>query len=259
MPWQPPIPANALYSRPALGLGAGLALLAWCYDAVQRDGTFKIILTEAAEDMDVEYRTIKRWWAALRAGPFFSHIKDRGRLGYEVRFSDEWIDWRILKARQPKDFQGTKKVLEDAPQVPLKSHSSPEMGIKMSPEQTVYKEDHHDQKTESHGGSEDQDRTRRTHPPAVAALFEIFPDATISVEQTADLCSIVTDLALWREVLVTWKANGYKLRIGNLLDRYRKDATKEYRNGTKPRSVRTQPGDNPERKRQVEADLDDGF
>lgn len=97
--WQPPIPAGALYTRPARALGPALPLLAWCYDNVLRDGTFKIALKEVAHEMDEPYQNVKRWWAAVAAGPWFLEVVDRGRLGYAVTFHPRWLDWRMLSAR----------------------------------------------------------------------------------------------------------------------------------------------------------------
>jgi hypothetical protein len=62
MPWHPPIPSGKLYSPDALTLGPALALLIWCYDGIQRDGTVEIRLDRAAEDMQVPYRTVRNWW-----------------------------------------------------------------------------------------------------------------------------------------------------------------------------------------------------
>lgn len=100
--WQPPIPSGALYSRPARDLGPALALLAWCYDAVQRDGCFDVQLKEVAHEMDEPYHTVVKWWAKLQNGSFFVNVTDRGRSGFRVQFHDDWIDWRILNARGTK-------------------------------------------------------------------------------------------------------------------------------------------------------------
>jgi len=246
--WHPPVPAGKLYSGPALDIGPALAMLLWCYDGIQRDGTIEVSIETAALEIGKPYRTVKDWWKQLREGGFFAEMKDHGRNGWTVRLADEWIDWRIMAHNYP-DNEGRKAALEqenegqktapDTAQVPLKSRSSPGEGRKAALETSAHKVLIDSDQAESHGGSEDQDRTRRTHPPAVATLFEIFPDATISREQGDDVCSTVTDVAFWREVLVTWKANGYKPRIGNLLDRYQKDLAKgqgdakAHRNGRK--------------------------
>lgn len=152
--WQPPIPAGALWSADAVKLGPALALLAWCYDAVRRDGTLTISIADVAGDLDVEYRTIKRYWADLRAGPFFCDITDHGKRGYEVRFCDDWIDWRVLNARQPRAVEGTKTALEDdqpskpdegtnvSPddlQGPVKAPSRPDEGTDMALNTSAYK------------------------------------------------------------------------------------------------------------------------
>lgn len=113
--WQPPIPSGALYSRPARDLGPALALLAWCYDAVQRDGCFELQLKEVAHEMDEPYHTVVKWWAKLQAGPFFVGITDKGRSGFRVQFHDDWIEWRILSSRGTKTvnkFESPDQVIE---------------------------------------------------------------------------------------------------------------------------------------------------
>lgn len=102
--WQPPIPAGALYSKAARNLGPALPLLAYCYDKVRRDGTFKLSLKEVAGDMDEAYPTVKRWWQLLADGPFFKSIENHGRNGLLVTFKDVWLDWRILSTRTENTF-----------------------------------------------------------------------------------------------------------------------------------------------------------
>lgn len=98
--WQPPIPSGALYSKPARQLGAGVALLGYCYDMVGMDGWFNLNLHEAAVVMDAPYPTAKFWWGLLKASGILVEIIDRGRHGIRARFDNYWLDWRILQARQ---------------------------------------------------------------------------------------------------------------------------------------------------------------
>lgn len=98
--WLPPIPSGALWSPQAVALGPALPLLAWCYDVVQTDGWAEINLHHAAGDIGVPYPTIKRWWGALRGSEFFLTVDDRGRAGMRAQFADEWLDRRILSARE---------------------------------------------------------------------------------------------------------------------------------------------------------------
>lgn len=117
--WQPPIPAGALYSKPARAIGPAIALLAYCYDLVQRDGWLELSLKDAASDMEESYQNIKRWWWLLKDGPFFAATEDHGRKGWKARFKDVWIDWRILNSRPSTDDQfsrsneGTELDLDD--------------------------------------------------------------------------------------------------------------------------------------------------
>lgn len=108
--WQPPIPSGALYSPQSIALGPGLALLAWCYDQVERDGSIQISLEKAAADIGKPYGTIRDWWKALRGSegksPFFSEITPCGRKGWRVVFRSRWLDWRIMRQNYPerRDF-----------------------------------------------------------------------------------------------------------------------------------------------------------
>lgn len=113
--WQPPIPAGALYSKPARTLGPALPLLAYCYDKVQRDGWFDIVLKEAAADMEEPYQNIKRWWQALENGGFFATVENHKRKGLRVQFKSVWIDWRILSARKSNAFDPDTEVPETVP------------------------------------------------------------------------------------------------------------------------------------------------
>jgi hypothetical protein len=115
MPWHPPIPAGKLYSAPALQLGAGLALLLYLYDGVQRDGWVDVSLDQAAVDLGMPYRTTKDWWKRLREGPFFSDQQDRGKRGWRVRLADDWLDWRVMANNYPKELQGQQAALDDDP------------------------------------------------------------------------------------------------------------------------------------------------
>jgi hypothetical protein len=159
--WQPPIPAGALYSKPARQLGPALALLAYCYDLVQTDGWLDLVLKEAAGDMDTDYRTMRRWWKDVSGGPFFREVIDRGRHGYRVRFKDGWLDWRILQGRKPKEFDQAANAPDEQPSRPdegplmtleelegqMKAVSRPNEGSTMTSQKTAYKEDIHDHKT----------------------------------------------------------------------------------------------------------------
>lgn len=111
--WQPPIPGGALTSKPARQLGSALVLLAWCYEAVRReDCALDLHLTEAAADLEESYHTIKKWWAAIRTGPWFAEVTDRGKSGYRIRMADDWLDWRTFKAAS-KRGQVPETVLEE--------------------------------------------------------------------------------------------------------------------------------------------------
>lgn len=114
MPWHPPIPAGRLYSPDALDLGPALAMLVWCYDQIDRDGRIEVQLPQAATDIGKPYGTIKDWWRQLRAGPFFCEAIDRGKRGWVVRMSEDWIDWHVMGNNYPSKIVESRDVnLED--------------------------------------------------------------------------------------------------------------------------------------------------
>ena len=106
MPWQPPIPSGALWSKPMRGLGPAKALIEYCYDIVRRDGWCHFKLVDVADAMGEPYITVKRWWKTVEDANeqhgFFAEIKRRGVLGIEVQLAARWLDWRIA-ARPEQD------------------------------------------------------------------------------------------------------------------------------------------------------------
>lgn len=188
--WQPPIPAGALYSKPARDLGPALPLLAYCYDLVQRDGWFDIVLKDAALDMEEPYQNMKRWWAIIRGGSFFAETIDRGKLGWRVRFKDVWIDRRILSARPTNDFSGATEVPQmipdnlpsstnegpetelDSAQVQIKYKSSTNEGSEMVLEEKCIKEDMSDQESGIPRAKFSREQPPGDHPELMAAYQE---------------------------------------------------------------------------------------
>lgn len=149
MPWHPPIPAERLYSPDALDLGPALAMLVWCYDNIERDGRVEIQLNKLAVEFGKSYRTIKDWWSALRAGPFFCEQIDRGKRGWVVRMSEDWVDWHVMANNYPsRPNEGRNTALENG-QVPVKSPSSPDEGQNIALESSAYKVLQHDQNPSS--------------------------------------------------------------------------------------------------------------
>lgn len=114
MPWHPPIPAGRLYSPDALDLGPALAMLVWCYDNIERDGRIEVQLPQVSTDIGKPYGTIKDWWRMLRAGPFFCEAIDRGKRGWIVRMSEDWVDWHVMGNNYPSRSSESRDVnLED--------------------------------------------------------------------------------------------------------------------------------------------------
>jgi hypothetical protein len=130
-------------------------MLVWCYDNIERDGRIEIQLNKLAVEFGKSYRTIKDWWAALREGPFFCEQIDRGKRGWVVRMSEDWIDWHVMANNYPV-YEGQHPALDDngqgqhpalkGRQVPVKSPSSPDEGRDTALESSAYKEDQHDQR-----------------------------------------------------------------------------------------------------------------
>lgn len=144
--WHPPIPAGRLYSSEALDLGPALAMLVWCYDQIDRDGRIEVQLSAVATDIGKPYGTIKDWWRMLRAGPFFCEQIDRGKRGWVVRMSEDWIDWHVMKNNYPSKSSEGRNVNPEENEVPVKAPSKSGEGRNINLKETAYKEDHHDQK-----------------------------------------------------------------------------------------------------------------
>jgi hypothetical protein len=241
MTWHPPIPTAKLYSEPALALGPALAMLVWCYDGVNRDGTIEVSLERASADIGKPYRTIKEWWRQLREGPFFTAIKDKGHKGWLVQMADDWLDWHVMSNNYPqgqevapkgngsKPVQGQESALEDV-QSPFKDAPRTRQGQESALEENGNKVLISDQNPEC--VSEDRDRTERTNTqppartPAVLAYFETYPETTLSAAQVQEINERVTDLVRWRRVLKEWSLNGWQAKsIGKMLNRYDNDTT----------------------------------
>jgi len=99
--------------------------------------------------MEEPYPTVKRWWKAVKEGPFFSEAIDRGRRGWRVKFRPVWIDLRILSTRPiaadpSSTTQGSEMILEDTkvevqtPQGHFKDISRTNEGSEMILEDNVY-------------------------------------------------------------------------------------------------------------------------
>ncbi|KAB8140715.1 hypothetical protein F8S13_22155 [Chloroflexia bacterium SDU3-3] len=88
----PPIPAGAIVR--ARELGAGLALLGYCYDRVGRDGQLALNLHTVAEACGVSVMTARRWWAAMQERGIVVDVRIRGRAGVSGRMHADWLDWR---------------------------------------------------------------------------------------------------------------------------------------------------------------------
>jgi hypothetical protein len=260
--WQPPIPQGALYSKPARDLGPALALLGWCYDAVQRDGWLNLSIKEAAGAMDEPYHTVKKWWGRLRDSEFFTEVVDHGRDGFKVRFADEWLDWRILSTRAVKERSRTDEVpemvLETAQPIAqgaLKDCSRSDEGSDLVLEEKCIKEDKSQETDHSDGApavpppapkkkralrSVEKTQTELLNTPL--AIYGRITNMRSPNQAQRELIETITDLDVWESTCEFWAVNGYNVRnVANLVDRYNKNlkdkqrqsaAAASYRNGT---------------------------
>lgn len=229
MPWHPPIPASKLYSEPALKLGPALALLVWCYDRINRDGTIEIKLESAATDIGKPYGTIRDWWRMLREGPFFSELTDKGRRGWAVRMDRDWIDWHVMGNNYPVNAEMSapsqrRNVSANGFESSVTVASTRRDSRDVSDEGSAYKVLQDDQNP---GGERKQSEA---HSPAVKIYFEFYPNETLDANQIEEINKRITDLPRWKKALRYWTANKHRPRsIGKICDRYDEEA-----NGHKP-------------------------
>lgn len=284
--WHPPVPAG-LVTSPAvqeLKYKTAVLLLLYCYDDVRRDGRVTINLKEAAHAIQEPYETVRRWWRELRSGPFFCEQIDRGRLGWVVRFADEWIDWHILsnnfqrsQVNAEHEDEGSLITFERSP-VTVKQQS---IGLSTTFERSPVTVDHNvygTQDSDQAGDQrerEDRDRTARSlslDHPAVAVYRAAFPDIQINEQQGASIIDLVGDVV---ERLECWRATvqDYTLsphwkpeNIGNMRNRFERLLREKQQNGTRnghsngtTKPIRPNTNGHSERKPQVEADPERGF
>lgn len=215
--WHPPIPSG-IATHPAifsLKYKTAIVLLLYCYDGVGRDGRLTINLKEAALEIQEPYETVRRWWRELRNGPFFCEQIDRGRIGWNVKFAEEWIDWHILS----NNFHRSSVNVDGSSIHPsINSERS-----SMNGQHTAYKVLMDSDQAESERELEDRDGTARmlSHP-AMKTLAEYFPKLTLDTKQIRSICSTATDGTVWRSVVALFADNDWQPLVGNLLDRYRK-------------------------------------
>lgn len=256
--WHPPIPTGRLYSGPAIKLGPGLALLVWCYDHVERNATIEIKLEKAAADIGKPYGTIKDWWKLLREGPFFCEQIDRGRRGWVVRMSDDWLDWHVMKNNYPDeggnvnhngalnepspDDEGRDVSFEDV-QGPVKAPSRPRQGRDVSFEHSRNKVLHEDQNPERVSVENTRESTaHETRTPApksehpAVALYVSITGVTPPKFAAEMIAKQVTNLARWEESIKDWLASGFKPgNVKGMLDWYHGKG-KHQQNGQSPQA-----------------------
>jgi len=287
--WQPPIPAGALYSKPARTLGPALPLLAYCYDLVQRDGWFDLNLKDAAGDMEEAYPTIKRWWQIITDGPFFAEVQNHGRKGLRVRFKDIWIEWRILKAREVVlETFGTETGSELIPNTDNTANRNgngiiigTETGSELIPQNNVYGT-HDTDLALSISGAKNSRTPHTKNPPKKPPTPIPIRDALADVCGIGKISTREQQLQLNQSAAQIWKeqelagvsADQVVCNIAQAADYFHKHDWrgkkgqpptpaqirevwgKAHTNG---KHIRQGTERNPERKPQVEADLTDGF
>lgn len=79
--------------------------------------------------------------------------------------------------------------------------------------------------------------------PAEQLLSEVYPKLKLSEQQQQAIAETVVNLEGWQHILNLWRTNGWKPLIGNILDRYRKEAANEQQGSSAaPHQRRRLPG-----------------
>lgn len=254
--WQPPIPAGALWCKPMRELGPAKAIIEYCYDIVGRDGWCKFKLVEIADVMEEPYINLKRWWSVLQKANeqhhFFAEIRSRGVRGFEVRFSDNWIDWRILNNRTestpPRSTEEVSTVIpiEAEDQANSIARGTKEVSEEVStviPQNNVYGTHNTDQAIIDLGAlnapRKEPEKKRNRDPnqqhPGCLKFFEK-TGYRPNRQQAADIATTVTDPDLWDRAMSAWLGKGNRLTDANgMLDWYKhpeRFAPKDYSNGS---------------------------
>jgi hypothetical protein len=266
--WHPPIPAGALYSDAALALGPGLALLAWCYDHVQKGGAIEVSLEKAGRDIGKPYGTIRDWWRMLREGPFFCEQIDRGKRGWIVRMADDWLDWHVMTNNYPDTVNAEMSALTERRDVSgedvqssVKAASKQRQRRNVSVEPSAYKVLHDTQKSDTHGAI---DRNSFFVTIAEACQIDLKLCTDRQKGQIAQTVKKLTKVGKTPEeipkVLNYWYTNDWRGKKGDvprpdqLIEVWQQAiAQNGHPNG---KHVRSGTGQHSERKPQVEADLD---
>lgn len=242
--WQPPIPAGALWSRPARDLGPAVALLAYCYDCVQGDGSLELNLHEVAGDMSEPYPTVKRWWAMLRSGPFFAKVIERGRNGMVAKFAEDWIDRRALEKREQKTVSQVIPITPTpTPDTGSEMISNDVNGTQSAPNRDVigtetgsllnapYIGTHDTQRDSDHAAkAAPKKRALKSPETTQAELIEtplsIYRQVTnlrSPNQAQRELIETVEDVDLWRATCEQFALSGWNMRnVPNMVENYAK-------------------------------------
>lgn len=241
--WQPPIPKGALVE--ARALGAGLALLGYCYDIVKaEDGLIEINLHELYPLLDTSYASIRRWWGMMQELGIIGRVEERGRKGVRAYFNPEWIDRRQMKTRSETSssmstFQETSSPVSANTRETRSETSSP-----VSANGSAYKVL---MDSDQAGGGKDQDGTAHSPPhPAVLAYRQAFPHIRLTQKQEAIISALVGErvehLECWREVVQDYELSTIwrPENIGNMRSRFEKKLKEKStpRNGQRPAEER---------------------
>lgn len=250
MPWHPPIPFGALYSKDAIKIGQAIALLGYCYDNVDRDGSVRLSLRQAATDMGVSYATIKRWWEALRSTEYIADYSDHRRGGLIIQIADTWLDWwredryeigsqmSHKGGKSPKNSSNSEPISENIVQ------KSSKKGLKSEPSHNAYKVLSDSDQAES----EDRDGTARTLAhPAVEMYLRAFPTIRLNQKQAASITALVGDgverLECWQEVIHDYELSTHwkPENVGNMKNRFENKLRERRAKDTRPTLPVVQP------------------
>jgi hypothetical protein len=267
MTWHPPVPAEAVYRSEVAALGAGLRLLLYFYNCVERDGTFTFSLTQATGALEVEYETLRKWWQAIKKAGIVTVVKDMGHSGLRVQMRRDWIDWHVQNnnfstsaQRENTTVEGKKKPAQPS----LNGSSTVPQRENITVEHNVYGTQDSDQAGDQRE-REDRDGTARSlaqDHPAVALYQEAFPGIQLNRKQQAIIKNLVGEgverLECWRatvqdyELSPNWKPEN----VGNMRNRFEHKLHERTGSAANGKHLRSGTGQHSERKPQVEADPD---
>lgn len=258
--WIPPIPGGKLISKPVRDLGSAVTFLHWCYEAVRRDGTIEFQISEVAGALEESYYTVRKWWSLVKDGPWFEEVTDRGKRGFVVKMSSDWLEWRAYKPSKSSQVHD-RAFEDDQPTEPQSTgdeiHDRISDDLQVAVKLPSSGGEVHDQVLETPAykvlsRSEDRSQSAAQAPRPPAVKKRALPNPEITQAQLTDtpltvyqqatnvrspnqaqrelIESVVTDLEAWRTVCEQFAVKGWNVRnVANLIDAYQKRVVEKAR------------------------------